>query len=397
MREILFLVHRFPYPPNKGDKIRSYHILKKLSEHYRVHLGCFIDDPDDQKYVDELLALCESAKILPLNPLLSRIKSLWGFFAGESLSVHYYFNREMAGWVEGLLQSGKVSSIIVYSSPMGQYALGSSAKDIRRVMDFVDVDSDKWRQYSERKSWPLSFIYKREADHLAEFEMLVAERFDASSFVTENEVQLFNSISSKTAEKHHVIQNGVATDYFDPGLQFDSPFSNDALPVVFTGMMDYWANVDAVSWFTEEVWQKVRLKEPRAEFWIVGASPVRDVLNLSKLEGVHVTGRVPDIRPYLKYASLVVAPLRISRGVQNKVLEALSMGCRTVCTKQVAAGLVNPDSAPLFVATDARDMEGRIIELLSLDGGEGPVESARHYVLDNYLWEKSLDLLDQLV
>ena len=193
-----------------------------------------------------------------------------------------------------------------------------------------------------------------------------------------------------------MVQNGVATDYFDPKHRFDNPFPADILPVVFTGMMNYWANVDGISWFVNEVWPKVRSQEPKAELWIVGASPTQEVLGLESIEGVRVTGRVADIRPFLKYAALAVVPLRIARGVQNKILEALAMGCIIVCTPQAAAGLQGGLSAPVIVAETSAEMHEKVIELLgSIDVSDNR-DAGRGYVLDCYDWEVNLERFAQI-
>ena len=396
MSEIIFLVHRLPFPPDKGDKIRSFHLLKHLCANYDVHLGCFIDDPNDERYVDDVAGLCASTKIGRINPGLARVRSLRGLLYGQALSVPYYFDKAMAGWVDTTLQDRDIASVVAYSSPMGQYVMGARYQDYRRIMDFVDVDSDKWRQYAEGKSWPMSWIYNREAKRLLDFERQVAREFDASVFVTSNEVDLFDKLAPETSRKHFAVANGVATDYFDPAIEFENPYPEYTLPIVFTGMMDYWANVDAVSWFAKEVLPEIRAHNSSAEFWIVGASPTKDVLALDSLEGVHVTGRVPDVRPYLKHAELAVAPLRIARGMQNKVLEALAMGCPVLCTSHAATGLQQSATMPVTVLDDAKAMAAAAIRALGDSETETAHRTARRYTLDNYGWGQNLAQFERI-
>jgi sugar transferase (PEP-CTERM/EpsH1 system associated) len=396
MGEIIFLVHRLPFPPDKGDKIRSYHLLRHLTARYKVHLGCFIDDVDDEKYLEEVESLCASAQVRRLNPLTARAKSLKGLITNQALSLPYYYDKVLAAWVENILQTKQIESIIAYSSPMGQYVIGSAFTGYRRIMDFVDVDSDKWRQYGEGTRWPMSWVYAREAKYLFVFERSIAREFDASVFVTQNEVDLFNSLVPETASKHYAVANGVATDYFDPGTNYESPFPAERFPIVFTGMMDYWANIDAVCWFAREIFPEIRSREPKAEFWIVGASPTRDVLALKSISGVNVTGRVPDVRPYLKHAEFALAPLRVARGIQNKVLEALAMGCPVLCTPQAASGLQECSTTPVTIVDSGSKMVEAAIRLLQSCHTQKIRDSARNYILKYYSWQRNLDRFAQI-
>jgi sugar transferase (PEP-CTERM/EpsH1 system associated) len=389
MSELLFLAHRMPYPPDKGDKIRSFHLLRHFAADRPVHLGCFFDDPRDERHVAELEQLCTGVAALPLRSPVARARSAAALLTGAPLSLPYYGAGAMHRWVRRTLECRDISTIIAYSSPMAQYALGPAFERYRRIMDFVDVDSDKWRQYANRSRWPMSWIYAREARRLAEFERRVASQFDASVFVSANEVRLFDTISPETTAKHHAVGNGVATEYFDPDQEFAKPYPGDSLPIVFTGMMNYWANVDAVSWFARDVFPEIRAREPRAGFWIVGAAPTGAVRELAQLEGVEVTGRVADVRPWLQHAALAVAPLRIARGVQNKVLEALAMGCRVLCSPQAAAGLDDVASAPLTVAESPADTAAAACSLLAVDSTQSR-DAARRYVLEHYGWERRL-------
>ena len=390
MKDVLFLAHRLPFPPDKGDKIRSFHLFEHLCDRYRVHLGTFVDDPNDEQYVDHVESMCTSAKILRLRPTMAKIRSLTALLTGDALSIPYYFDRRMAEWVNDVTAQEQIGSAVVYSSPMGQYVNSSRFAQLRRVMDFVDVDSDKWAQYASGKRWPMSWVYKREARTLLNFEKEVAGRFDASMFVTQNEVDLFATLAPDVSGKLHAIGNGVAVDYFDPATELASPYSGAVRPLVFTGMMDYWANVDAVAWFATEVFPTIRSAIADAEFWIVGASPTPEVTALADQSGVHVTGRVPDVRPYLRHAALGVAPLRIARGIQNKVLEALAMGLPVLATEHAASGLEASQSVPLFVEDEPARLASRAIEFLNEDSREHVSDAARRYVIEHYGWAERL-------
>jgi sugar transferase (PEP-CTERM/EpsH1 system associated) len=391
MNDLLLLVHRLPFPPNKGDKIRSYHLLKQLSSRYRVHLGCFVDDANDMQYLGAVSKLCASTKFEEFNPGWRRLKSSIGLLSGQPLSIPYYFSQPMANWVRDAVEEHDVSTIVAYSSPMAQYVLGRNFLHCRRVMDFVDVDSDKWHQYGLQSSWPKRSLYLREARMLANFERKVAAEFDAAVFVTRNEVELFDQISPETRGKHHVVPNGVATDYFDPAQNYLTPYDNGAMPLVFTGMMDYWPNIDAMCWFSRNIFPRIRDRVGRAKLWIVGAAPTPEVQSLASIDGVCVTGRVPDVRPYLKYARLAVVPLRIARGVQNKVLEAMAMSCPVLCSPQAAAGLYDSECAPVTLADSEQEFVDQAINLLNEDEPLNGTCDARQYVLENYNWQRNLE------
>lgn len=391
---LLFLAHRMPYPPNKGDKIRSYHLLRHLAEDYRIYLGCLVDDPADWQYLDELDALCAGVKAVALNPLVGRIKGLGSIARGRPLSLDYFWNTQLSAWVDGLVRDKTVSAALAFSSPMARYLEHHGG--IGRVMDFVDVDSDKWRQYAEEAQGPLSWIYRREHGTLERYERKIAALFDASVVVTEAEAHLLRCLAPDAADRIHAVANGVDYAYFDPGIEFDDPFERESIPLVFTGAMDYRANVDAVGWFANEVFPAVRRSEPQAQFYIVGSNPTDAVQRLANMDGIHVTGRVPDVRPYLSHACAVVAPLRVARGVQNKVLEALAMNKPVICTPEAAEGLV--EGAPLSVTEDPAEMSRMLLDVSRTCEAASRADTVgRKYVCRNYEWSVNLSRMTTLV
>jgi len=396
MSELLFLAHRIPYPPNKGDKIRSWHFLQHLASRYTVHLGCFIDDPLDWAHCGKVAGLCGETAFLPLDPRRARLRSLARLATGEALSLGYFHDRRLARWVNSILTRSAVEHVFVFSSPMAQYVIGGRAGRRRIVVDFVDVDSDKWRQYAEFKTWPINMVYAREARRLLSFERIVAAQADASILVSDAEAGLFRSLVPGSAGRVHGIRNGVDLDHFDPELAFPRPYEADERAIVFTGAMDYWANVDGVAWFARNVLSSVRRAHPSARFWIVGANPAPEVLRLAEDPAVRVTGRVPDIRPYLAHADIVVAPLRIARGLQNKVLEAMAMARTVVATPQAVEGLAtNRDE--ICIAEDAESYARACVEALAVAGRDQRGRAARRRVVKGYDWQSSLAALARLI
>ncbi len=278
---------------------------------------------------------------------------------------------------------------------MAQYVVGPPFDSARRIIDFVDVDSEKWRQVAKGRRGPMRWVYGREATRLGAFDSMVARAFDVGVFVSPAEAAWFRDGLGADGKRVTHVSNGVDSVYFDPRLRGQSPFPDGAPSVVFTGAMDCWANVDAVTWFVDEVWPLIRAGEPRAVFYIVGSRPASGVKQLEG-DGVVVTGRVPDVRPYLGHAKAVVAPMRIARGIENKVLEAMSMARPVVVTTKGAEGIAAEDGRDLLVADDARTFAAAVLDLLA-GNCPGVGDAARRLVRSNYAWEQSCRRLVQLI
>lgn len=386
---LLYLCHRIPYPPDKGDKIRSYHLLRYLAEHYTVSLGCFSDDPEDRQHIPYLQTLCCEVLCLPLDPLISRIKSLKGLLKGEPITLPYYADAGMKKWVRSQLVERNIKRCMVFSSAMAQYLTDVCKKDRRIVVDLVDVDSDKWRQYSITKSFPVNWLYRREADKLLEFERKISGFADRSFLVSSAEARLFKRLAPGLEHKIGFYNNGVDTGYFDPNQDYKDPYRDPSPILVFTGAMDYWPNVDAVVWFACHVFPSLKRVQPNLKFYIVGRNPTRKVRCLADLDGVVVTGKVDDVRPYLKYATAVVAPLRLARGVQNKVLEAMAME-KIVMTS--AAGLEGIDAelgAEILLTNSLEDYQEFLPTILK-NNTFSIGQAARSKVLKDFNWSHTL-------
>jgi sugar transferase (PEP-CTERM/EpsH1 system associated) len=391
---LLFLSHRLPFPPNKGDKVRSYHVLRHLAERYRIFLGTFIDDPADRDHVASLAALCAGLHVETLDPRLRRLASASALLAGEALTLSYFRSRALGRWVRDTVSRERIARAYVFSSPMVQHLLG--VPRIRYVADFVDVDSAKWDAYASRHAWPASVVYRREARRLRAYERHVAGLADAVVFVTDEEAKLFTEQTSPCACPVATMRNGVDSDHFSPVNDAPSPFDRDELPIVFTGAMDYWPNVDAVSWFAREVLPHVRRRDSRARFHVVGMNPTPAVRALA-CDAVAVTGRVPDVRPYLQHARVVVAPLRVARGIQNKVLEAMAMAKPIVVTPAIAASLALQQGVELAFAMEAEDFAARVVESFEPDRAARMGALARARVVRDFGWDASFRILDQLL
>ncbi|MDD2724996.1 MAG: TIGR03087 family PEP-CTERM/XrtA system glycosyltransferase [Methylovulum sp.] len=391
MKNLLFLVHRIPFPPNKGDKIRSYHFLKYLADEFNVYLGTFVDDPHDWQYTDALDALCAGTCYQELQALPAKIKSLQGLLTGEPLSLPYYQSQALQNWVDDAIQKHAISKVLIFSSVMARFI--KPQHDVGMVVDFVDVDSDKWRQYAGKKHGLARWIYQREAKYLLAYERQLAARAQTSLFVSEQEAALFKTLAPEAADKVGFVNNGVDTDYFSPHHDYVSPYQIGDEVLVFTGAMDYWANIDAVEWFAKDVFPQLQAQYPAIKFYIVGSKPGKAVLELAGNPAITVTGRVDDVRPYVAYARLAIAPLRIARGIQNKVLEAMAMDKTIVATSAAMEGIPYQEvSLALAVSDDAEAMVGQLWEALQNPAATS-VNANRDFVIGGFSWQQNVHQL----
>jgi polysaccharide biosynthesis protein PslH len=397
MAELLYLVHRMPFPPDKGDKVRSYHLLKHLVARHRVHLGTFIDDPADEAHLPELQRLCASVHAVRLHPGRARIASLAGLATGRALTLHYYRDAGLTDWVRRLKRGHALDAAVVFCSAMAPYA---EAAGVPTWVDFVDVDSAKWTAYAEQHRWPMSWLYRREGRRLLAYERHAARTARRGFFATEKEADLFRQLAPDCAGRVESMGNGVDADYFSPAPDRASPFDAGETPLVFTGAMDYWPNIDAVSWFAQAVLPRLRERRPGLRLHIVGRSPAPAVRALAAdpAAGVVVTGTVPDVRPWLQHAAVVVAPLRLARGIQNKILEAMAMGRPVVASPEAATGLAAADAGALEVATQPAAWASRVCALLAAPArGADLGQAGREYVLGHHSWQANLGPLHAML
>lgn len=393
MEPLLFLAHRLPYPPNKGDKVRSHAFLRHLCARYRVFLGAFVDDPADWLHLEALKRMCAGLHVEPLVPWRKRLESLGALLSGEPASLAYFRSARLRQWTEAVVREEKVQRAFVFSSPMAQYLRDLP---VRACVDFVDLDSAKWGEYALRRPWPASALYRREAHRLLDYEIAVASRAETALFVTDEERRRLAASAPATARRLATIANGVDSDYFTPARHFDSPFAAGEEAIVFTGAMDYWPNVDGAVWFAREVLPLIRARRP-ARFYVVGMNPHRAVRALAGDAAVTVTGRVQDVRPYLSHASVVVAPLRVARGIQNKVLEAMAMARPVVASAACAGGLSARAGLEFDAAADAPAFAEAVLGAMAPERGRAMGANGRAWVLRHYTWRSSFAALDRLL
>jgi len=387
--EILYLAHRLPYPPNKGEKIRSFHQIRHLARNHTLHLVSFIDRQEDFQHVDALRKYCATVDAVYRRPFRSLFRCMWSLASGVPLTLGYFKSQEILGRVQDLIKLYEIDRIMVFSSCMVQYVMDYSG--IPKVVDLVDVDSEKWTKYSEYKPFPLSWLYALEGNRLRRYEKAILEGFAHCVVVSEREATLCHRIvPEKTVS---VIPNGVDIEYYQP-----SPNGGQPSTLVFTGAMDYFPNVDGMIYFCREIFPKIQKRVPQVKLYIVGRDPKGSIKELGKIKGIVVTGEVDDVRPYLHAASVCVVPLRIACGIQNKILEAMAMGLPVVATPSAIQGICAVPDRDLFVEGSPEKFAGRVTSLLMDEDLRRHISgTARRLVERNYSWDHPLQHLERLL
>jgi sugar transferase (PEP-CTERM/EpsH1 system associated) len=387
MRDLLFLAHRVPFPPDRGDKIRSYHLLRHLARSWRVHLVAFVEDEDDAVVRSGLSPVATSIALVRRTKGKRRA-ALEALATGRPVSLTAFDDHAVQDAVKGALSTHAIDTVFVFSSQMAQYVDGFGG---RVVMDFVDVDSAKFTAYADGAKGPMRWLMRREARLLLAHDARVARDAAASLFVSEAEAALFRNLA--VADRVHAIENGIDTAHYDPAKT--KPVETAHPLIVFTGQMDYQPNIKAVTDFARDVLPVIRAANMNAQFAIVGRSPAVEVRALGERAGVTVTGEVPDVRPWLAAADVVVAPLGIARGIQNKVLEAMAMARPVVASPQAAEGI---DHEGTIRVADASEQARAVLDLLvDPDGAAALGQAARARVMARYGWDARLAPLDALM
>ncbi|MFT6896509.1 MAG: sugar transferase (PEP-CTERM/EpsH1 system associated) [Paraglaciecola sp.] len=392
---IVILAHRVPFPANKGEKIRTFHQLELLAKQgHNIHLFAPYDAPGDLSFFDELKRVlpCQvSAFELPSKPY----RMIMGMVKGDSLSESNFYSHHLQQHFDQSLLAERPDIVMCTASSMAPYLFNSKTLKImsrkpKLLMDFMDVDSDKWRQYAESSRWPMRWIYQREQKLVAACEKKIATEFDECYLIAAAEVALFKQQVTPT-DNVKVLGNGLDTRAFYPAK---NKHRNHAPVFLFTGVMDYKPNVDAVVWFVQTCWKQILQLHPDAKFIIAGMTPNKEVNKLTAFTGVQVTGFVEDILPYYHQADIFVAPFRLARGVQNKVLQAFSCGLAVVSTPMGAEGIACNDQEHLLLANCAEDFLAKIASLVddpALSASLG--SNALSLIEKQYSWEGQLQPL----
>jgi sugar transferase (PEP-CTERM/EpsH1 system associated) len=397
--KILIISQRCPYPPNKGEKIRTFHQLKFFNEcGHDVILASPYEDDSEQIHFNELkkhYCFEVQSEKLPAKP----IRLVSGLLKNKALSTSNFYSAKLQSKIDAVLESQKVDVIFCSASSVSEYIFRSKAfaklnPPPSLIMDFMDVDSDKWVQYKKSHQWPLSAVYGRESRLIAEIEARIVKKFDHCLLITQTEVDLFQSIH-ENVKNVTAIENGLDTNVFYPPA---NPRQTVHPYFLFAGVMDYAPNIDAVMWFIDLVWPAVKKQWPNAKFCIAGMNPTDKIKKLQLNEGIEVTGFVDDIKPYFDKANIFIAPFRIARGVQNKVLQAFACGLPVIASSMGAEGIRCNVEQDILLADTPEQFINRIEQLTNNQECYTYIsDNALKNVTHNYSWESILQPLKTLL
>jgi sugar transferase (PEP-CTERM/EpsH1 system associated) len=395
---LLFLCQRLPYPPSKGEKIAAFNIIRHLSRGFDVHVGTFVDTDEDLVEIERFRPYCAGLHVERIRKPWAWAFASFRWLAGLPLSFALFRAAGLKAYVRRVLREYQPVAIVTYSSNISDYAFIVGSEATIRVLHFSDVDSEKYVAYAKSaKGWK-RWLFRLEAGRVSAAEARLAEKADAVGFVSDDEAALFRQVVAPTTARIVTIGNGVDADAFDPEKLWPCPEWGNGPAFVFTGSMDYPPNIDAVLWFADAILPTLRKTYTEVQFVIVGSSPAPAVKALGQRPGVVVTGRVTHVQPYLAHAAAAVAPLRIARGIQNKVLEALAMGRPTIVTPYALTGIGTPESTPVIVADSTDAWIKACLGVLDDPVAAAALASrARPFVKDRFSWTARLGALDSLL
>ena len=396
---ILYLAHRIPFPPEKGDKLRSFRQLEHLARRHRVWCACFVDDPADLEHLQHLRGYCEDVVGVPLRRAPALLRGATGLLRGKTVTEAFYGHTAMRAALRAWCEATAFDVVVAFSSSMAPYALEIPAA--RRVLDLCDLDSQKWLDYAAHSRGPTRWLYRKEGERLAVREREWVDVFDATLLITEAEAApIREDVASR---KLHVVSNGVALpepeENQDEVSGPDAEGQRDKPPVMgFVGVMNYRPNIDAVRWFAVECWREIRAACPEVTFRIVGRSPTRRVHELATAPGIEVVGGVDDLASEIRRFDVSVAPLRIARGLQNKVLEAMAAAKPVVLTSRAAEGIAARHDREYVVADRPSEMTDSIVRLIGDPAKRKQLgRAARRFVAVNHCWGEVLQRFELIV
>jgi sugar transferase (PEP-CTERM/EpsH1 system associated) len=383
--QLLYVTQRVPYPPDKGDRIRGYHLLEFLRRRADVHLACLADEPVPEAAALALKERTARLAIVPVGGAGRWARALWSLAAGRTVSEGAFRAPALHRVIEGWARETRFGAALASASSLAPYLRAPGLEGAVKVFDLMDVDSRKWLDYAAARRGPKAWLYRLEGARLARLERELAAGAAALTLVSDAEARLFRRSCPQAPV--HAVKNGVDLDYFAPA----PAGAEEEATCVFVGALDYLPNVDAAVWFCGEAWPEVRRARPEARLRLVGRRPAPGVLALARAPGVEVVGQVPDVRPYVARSALSVVPLRIARGVQNKVLESLAMARATVVSPQALAGVAARPGEEVAVADAPADWAAAVLGLFGDPDRRRRLGAAgRAFVEGQHRWDRCL-------
>ncbi len=387
---ILYLSHRFPSPPTFGSKVRAFHTIRHLAQSHHVTVLAPVRSLQEAEEARGIAPYCQAFRTFPVRFPVQAAKVALSTITPMTASEAYFHSPAMRREAARLLSSEAFDFVFVHCSSVGRIVSGIAG--VPKLIDFCDVDSQKWSDYTAFKPWHLSLGYRWEALRLAAAERRLVRSFDLTTVATPGELETLKRIGADES-KIDWFPNGVDVDFFAPS---DEPY--DPNLITFVGRMDYFPNEQAMVDFCNDVWPRLRAARPTVRLQIVGASPTAAVRRLGELPGVVVTGAVADVRPYVRRSALTIAPLQIARGTQNKILESMAMGVPVIASRIAAGGVDAIPGEHLLVASTATEYVDLALKLL----GDAPMRArlgaaGRQRVLTHHTWTRSMQRVDALI
>lgn len=387
---ILYICHRFPYPPKRGGKIRPFNMIRHLSEQGHLVTVCSLArSAQEAEEAQGIAPHCAGFELAQVSDPVQTLRMVARLPLLTPSSMGYFYSPDLQARIDKLLASRRWDLIFVHCSSVAQYV--AQVQDVPKILDFGDMDSQKWLEYANYKFFPLSLGYRLEGAKMEAAEKRLARRFDLCTATTRAEWETLEAYG--TGAKTDWFPNGVDAGFFSP---VDEPY--DADTISFIGRMDYYPNQECMARFCAQTWPLLRQRRPAMKLLIVGADPSPAMVKLGELPGVTVTGSVPDVRPFIRSSAAMVAPLAIARGTQNKILEAMAMGVPVV-TSSIAAGGVDAEAGThLLVADTPQETADALLRLV-----EQPAERARlaqagrARMLSHHAWPHSMARLDGII
>ena len=387
---ILFFSHRVPFPPNEGGKIRAYHMIRHLSQHHRLVVASLAESEEELARAEGLKDHCEEMIVEMLPPAQRWAQAIAALPTPTPSSVAYFWSRRLDARIRAAVARQAFDAVIVHCAFVAQYVRPCDARF--HLLDFVDMDSGKWAEYGIHRRFPLSVGYRLEAAKLRAYERRATSWFHHCAVTTVGELETYRQLGGSVPCA--VLANGVDTKYFSQ----DAPRRREGRVLAFLGRMDYFPNVDAICYFAHEVFPLIRSHCPTAQLRIIGMNPTAEVRALATLPGIVVTGSVPDVRPHLNDAAITVAPLRIARGTQNKVLESMALGIPVVATSLAARGVQADPDTHLLVGDDPQTLSAQVLRLFqNPELAERLARAAHEQVQRAHQWGHTCTQLDQLL
>ena len=387
--KILYVCHRFPFPPKRGGKIRPFNMIKHLSARHEVTVASLVRSQTEANEGAGIAPHCARYEMGRVSNPVQTLRMVARLPTSTPSSFGFFYSPALAKRIQTLLATERFDLIFVHCSSVASYV--SQVSDIPKILDFGDMDSQKWLEYARYKPFPLSIGYWLEGRKLQREEMRLARNFDVCTATTRAEWETLQSYGTGVATDW--FPNGVDADYFAP-----TDVAYDADTISFIGRMDYYPNQECMFEFCRATLPLLKQKRPGIKLLIVGADPTPAVRRLAEIPGVTVTGSVPDVRPFIRRSAAMVAPLNIARGTQNKILEAMAMGVPVISSRIAAAGVDAVAEEHLLVGSTAAEYANAILRIL-----DNPQERARlahagrERMLSHHAWPRSMQRLDRII